>query len=301
MIPAVTSKVLIIGASFSGLHLVHYIKDNHQLYNVKQLEITLVDPKDYFEYTPGILHALTGSNSYSKISDLIPNMVGNLHYDPIKTDKENNVVTDVDIETVNCQVNIVRGLLMGFQPCTKKAFLCVNDDNNKESSSDTNEYISCIDYDILIICAGLPYTNPIRPSQQSLHVLPNNNNQAITSGLNYYNRKVEIDEFKNKLLLSQTILIAGGGLVGVELAAEIAIRMKYFTSNSKQQKIKRKIILITRSSALVDTLPTQAGVYVYDWLIKHGELYLKCALTDCLSYKNMKYYFYLATYLLIYV
>ena len=46
--------------------------------------------------------------------------------------------------------------------------------------------------------------------------------------------------------------------------------MKEYTNLKTQKKSKRKVILITRSKSLVDTLPQQAGVYVYDWMIKNG-------------------------------
>ena len=42
----IESKVLIVGGSFAGLHIAYHLK------NIAQ--VTLVDPKDYFEYSPGV-------------------------------------------------------------------------------------------------------------------------------------------------------------------------------------------------------------------------------------------------------
>ena len=48
-------KVIVVGGSFAGLCAIRYLK------KYRDLEITLVEPKDYFEYTPGVLHMLAGS------------------------------------------------------------------------------------------------------------------------------------------------------------------------------------------------------------------------------------------------
>ena len=42
----IETKVLVVGGSFAGLHIAYHLKSC--------AHVTLIDPKDYFEYSPGV-------------------------------------------------------------------------------------------------------------------------------------------------------------------------------------------------------------------------------------------------------
>jgi NADH dehydrogenase FAD-containing subunit len=59
-------KVIVVGGSFAGLCTIRHLK------KFEGLDVTLIDKKDYFEYTPGALHLLAGSNGdlFSPLEDV---------------------------------------------------------------------------------------------------------------------------------------------------------------------------------------------------------------------------------------
>lgn len=52
-------KILVIGGSFAGLCMYRHLYSYY--------DITVVDPKEFFEYTPGILVAFVDPNHYDKL------------------------------------------------------------------------------------------------------------------------------------------------------------------------------------------------------------------------------------------
>ena len=67
-----------------------------------------------------------------------------------------------------------------------------------------------ISYDALIITTGSPYTHPIKPNSLSLTLK---------------DRLLDIQSYINELKTINSIIVIGGGLVGVELAGEIISRI----------------------------------------------------------------------------
>ena len=107
----------------------------------------------------------------------------------------------------------------------------------------TNSEIT-IDYDILVIACGVGYSSPIRPAFSSLTMA---------------DRLVEVETFLKTVQKSNTILINGGGLIGVELAGELVHR--YY---------KRKSITLLNRSPLLNALPPKAGELATKWLQARG-------------------------------
>lgn len=150
-------KVLIIGGGFSGSLIAKKLERNFR--------VVLIDTKDYFEFTPGILRTIVEPEHLLKIQSL--------HKDYLRKTE----------------------ILIG----------CV-----KEVSSDyVNVNDKKINFDYLIISSGSRYSVPIK--EQDV---------AITL------RTKHLKESSKKLKESREILIIGGGLVGIELAAEIATHYK---------------------------------------------------------------------------
>jgi len=51
------ASVIIVGASFAGLAAARTLLHARHNKDKQPLRVTLIEPKDYFEYTPGILRA----------------------------------------------------------------------------------------------------------------------------------------------------------------------------------------------------------------------------------------------------
>ena len=92
----------------------------------------MIEPKDYFEYTPGVLHLLSGSNSNKALTGPISEVSrGSTH---------------------------IRGLFEGIKTSSQTAIIKNLDGQGKLE----------VPYDILILCTGSPYIAPIRPGLNSL-------------------------------------------------------------------------------------------------------------------------------------
>ena len=139
-------------------------------------------------------------------------------------------------------MNLVKGLFTGFNPAERIAFVkCLDGDEAcfKE-----------IKYDCLVICTGSSYVDPIKPSTLSYSI---------------HDRLEELCSFKEKLLRSRKVMVVGGGLVGVELAAELAVRNHELVESGNH----REVILLSKS-VLLGALPNLAGDYALSWLKKNG-------------------------------
>ena len=131
--------------------------------------------RDFFEYSPGVLHLLTGSNAYSTILSTI--------------------------ETVSQGSKVICGKFLGINSENKKVFI-----QSKLFPSTVSE----ISYDAVIMATGSPYTFPIKTSESVTRM-----NDRIT----------DIKEYVSQLQQMKNIIVLGGGLVGVELAAELVTRV----------------------------------------------------------------------------
>ncbi|HLC51632.1 MAG TPA: FAD-dependent oxidoreductase [Candidatus Nanoarchaeia archaeon] len=120
-------------------------------------------------------------------------------------------------------------------------------------------------YDYLVIASGSKYATPIKDS-----------NLVITA------RSHDLRNYAQKLKQSKQILIIGGGLVGIELAAEIACKFP-----------KKEIILVHASSELIERNPQKARNYAKRLLEDKGVNIIfneRVAVRDGI-YKTKKYSF----------
>jgi apoptosis-inducing factor 2 len=205
--PAVTTRapfrVVIVGGSFAGLATARHLA------SVDECEVHIVEPKDYFEYSPGMPHLLAGSGAKDTIFSAMTDTVGKAKH--------------------------TRGL---FQSINKDSTAAV------VQNLATNQTVS-LQYDALVIATGVKYTFPIR-ADQSAYAL----SQRIEHSVKY------IDQIKR----AKTILVNGGGLIGVEVAAELAHRYRE----------SGKTIIILNRSPLLNSLPARAGVLAEKWLKSNG-------------------------------
>ena len=184
-------KVVIIGGGFAGSLCAKKLE--------KDFNVILIDTKNYFEFTPGILRTIVEPEHIKKIQVL--------HTSYLKKTK----------------------ILIGEVKEINKNFLLVK---NKK-----------INYDYLIIASGSSYALPIK---QKNVILPNR-------------AEVLIKQY-NSLCKSKSVLIVGGGLVGVELTAEIIGRYKG----------DKKITLIHAENSLINRNHKKSIRYAEKFLKRKG-------------------------------
>jgi len=183
-------RVVVVGGGFAGTgvaqNLEHYF------------HVTLIDTKDYFEFTPSVLRTIVEPTHIKKLQ------VMHNHY--LRS------ATVIQKEALRIEPNRV-----------------ILDDR-------------AVPYDYLVINSGSTYNPPFKETK-----LIGSARGSTLRESNYTVRK------------AKTILIIGGGLVGVELAAEIAVHFP-----------KKEVTLVQSQSTLINRFPKRAIKYVTDFLKDKG-------------------------------
>ena len=194
-------SVVIVGGSFAGLRTQRELSDS--------FDVTLVDLKDYFEYTPGVLRLFTQPHRLRSLAAPLPRTRNKLHV---------GEATAVESDKVRVRT---RGAA-GAEPAEVE-----------------------LPYDYLVLACGTAYPcAPVKPTAEQ---------PSLSS------RQAAWDAAAAELREAPSAIVIGGGLVGVELAAEI---VEAFPS--------KEVTLITSGAALCSTLPRRVGVGVRGWLEKRG-------------------------------
>ncbi len=183
-------KIIILGGGFAGAYCARNLE--------KKFEVTLIDAKDYFEFTPAVLRTIVEPDHIHKIQVLHSQY---LH-----------------------RASIIKEEVKSITPTAVRI----------KSAS--------LPYDYLLLCSGSTYNTPIKEK-----------NLVITS------RAEELREYAQKLKEAHTVLIIGGGLVGVELAAEIVLAYP-----------AKKITVVHAKSELMERNPAQARQYAQKFLEQKG-------------------------------
>lgn len=212
-INSVPSKCLVVGGSFAGLCVTRHLIN-------KGINVVLVEPKDYFEYAPGIPHLLSGSGSY----------------EPLLSPLE---------KVVDKQVETIRGKFLGLSRFNQNEAIIQNINEENKTMN--------VKFDALVIATGVPYSFPIRPDIS----FGGNDSLSVKGRIQY------LEAFRKRLQsIKGNIIINGGGLIGVELAAEIFHRII-------RKQTDQNVIIISRSK-LLRTLPNLASKLATEWFIKNG-------------------------------
>lgn len=183
-------KVVIIGGGFAGAYAARKLEPD--------FTVTLIDSKDYFEFTPSVLRTIVEPEHLRKIQVL------HSHYLHKAQLVREEVKTITKLEAIT----------------------------NKQR----------IPYDYLIIASGSTYNTPIKEK-----------NLVIAT------RAQELRQYAHKLQQAKTVLIIGGGLVGVELAAEIVGKYP-----------EKEITLVHAKEELIERNPPKARQYARQFLERHG-------------------------------
>jgi len=183
-------KLVIIGGGFAGSAVAKALE--------KVFDTTLIDSKNYFEYTPGILRTIVEPGHIRKIQVL------HAHYL-----KRSKIIKD-------CVTRISE----------KHVFL------GKKR----------IPYDYLVIASGSLYGRPIKEQ-----------NVVISS------RASTLRSYYKKLCEAKRVIVIGGGIVGVEMAAEI---IEHYPD--------KKIILVHSRDELMPRSNKKSRAYAEKFLKKRG-------------------------------
>ena len=182
--------VVIIGGGFAGASLAKKLE--------KSFSVSLIDTKDYFEFTPGILRTIVHPKHMKKIQVL--------HSYYLHSSR------------------LIRGEVTDF------------------TSQDVFIGKRKIPFDYLFVCSGSRYNTPIKEKNI---VLPN--------------RADTLRKAHQKLEQAQSVLIVGGGIVGVELAGEIS----HFYP-------KKHVTLVHSKECLMERCVPRVQSYVKNYFFQRG-------------------------------
>lgn len=188
-------KIIVIGGGFAGALTAKKLEKK------KDFKVTLIDTKNYFEFTPGILRTIVSPSHIKKIQILHNHY---LH--------RSKIITDKVIEISEKYVKLKSG---------KK-----------------------IEFDYLVIASGSKYELPIK--EQDLIIST---------------RASHLRDCYEKLCKAKSILIIGGGLVGVELAGEILDHYK---------KENKKITIVHSAPEIIPRNNKKTIIYADNFLQKKG-------------------------------
>ena len=235
-------KVVVIGGGFAGMQAVFDLS--------KTCDVTLVDTKAYFEYTPGALSAMVGGGPMRRYkgSENSGERIGKLHRSYEKMCERVRArfahAADDGVKSV-CEEYI-----------------------SVRTAGEEGEENKKLEYDYLIIATGSNYggsTSGIKPMGGT----PGEGAKTGYARQKTFQRDAERvampssrkdnDNISND---EQTTLIVGGGVVGVELAADIAC------VRAKGKRTATNVVLAHDKNRLLDTLPKSASEYVEKWFKK---------------------------------
>lgn len=184
-------KVVVIGGGFCGALVAKLLSKK------KDVELVLIDKKDYFEYTPSVHKLMFDDNYESKIRVPFSNFV------------KGRIVTDS-----------LKQVMPEF----------VETDKEK------------IQFDYLVITTGIEYPIFLENKEKVF---------TVSNG-------VKSLELNSALKSAESVLVIGGGLIGVEVAGELV------------EKSKKKVIVVHPYDRFLERNPAGASSYARKVLEKRG-------------------------------
>ncbi len=185
-------KVIILGGGFCGAYVAK------KLDNKKNLDVTLIDKKDYFEYSPSLWKLLSNPSYHKRIIVPFTQFL-----------KHTRIITDPLIQVTPDYVEIKKEKIL---------------------------------FDYLVVATGIDYT-----------IFPKNTKNVfvVKSG-------EEVTEKSSRVQAAKTILIIGGGLIGTEVAGDLA-----------RQFPEKQLILIHSHNRLLERNTKGTSQYAKKYLEEH--------------------------------
>jgi len=212
--------VVIVGFSIAGFTVGEQLWDSHN--------VVFVDQRDHFEYWPGNLKQAVDGGIKDKI--ITP-------------------FADV-IKGYNNAFQFVQGRLLNVQKEANVIEVATDKDGSKRGT---------LQYDVLVLCTGFTYNNPIR--SDSVYTVQG--------------RKNNLETFAKQVDAAKNIAVVGSGIVAVELTGEIAYHAK---------AAEKKVSLIVRGEKILGQLDSKAGQAAEEHLkSKNVEIHYKTPDSDKLK------------------
>eukprot|EP00929_Paragymnodinium_shiwhaense_P119473 TRINITY_DN9137_c0_g1_i2.p1 TRINITY_DN9137_c0_g1~~TRINITY_DN9137_c0_g1_i2.p1 ORF type:complete len:483 (-),score=86.73 TRINITY_DN9137_c0_g1_i2:388-1779(-) len=189
--------VVIVGGNFAGQSALHELADN------PDFRVILIDQKDYFEYTPGVLRLFCEPTLFDSMAAPLPRGTHDVVLGRVTSVADNHVLV---------------------------------------SSSPGSEEM--VEFDYLILATGADYRQPITPA---------------VSDSTFATRSATWRKEALKVTHADSVLILGGGAVGVELAAEIACYHP-----------RKSVTLVQGNKHLVPLFPQQTIDHTEAWFRARG-------------------------------
>lgn len=194
--------VVIVGGSFGGLAALRHLTSHEP-----GLRVLLVDQREFFEYTPGILRLFCEPRLFSSMA---------------------------------------RGSPQGTHDFLLGSVTSVNDDHIVVATAGGRS--QRVEFDYLIMATGADFRRPVTPS-------------AVESTLTL--REATWQKEAAKVQAANSVLILGGGAVGVELAAEIVCHFP-----------EKRVTIIDAAPALLPLFPPKVAKHAERWFEDHGVEFL---------------------------
>lgn len=245
-------KVVIIGGGFAGLTLCRTLAKD------KMVDLTLVNSSDYIEYIPGILRALLYPSLLSNLQTPLTNLFAREY--PQQTFLQGEIQQIMhDSETCTGTI-LVQTDRRYYGHANRTDSHAGTNHLNRSTRSSTSlsssastfatDGIRTIPYDILVLSTGSSYPAPIK------------GNPTIDNIVTIQDRIEQIQKASVEIDRSRSILIVGGGPVGVELAGELVSK---YCPHGKPEQTKH-ITLVTAGKQLLEGFDPILAKAAYDWL-----------------------------------
>lgn len=249
---AVKKRVVVIGGGFAGMQIVKDLSF--------ACEVTLLDVRDYFEYTPGVLAAMVGggplrhgAGTSGRAAKLDRDGGGRKAPGPPSAAREDAMARIGRLQRSLRSVAPEKATVLRVASPNSFAVRCGTVD---VSSGEGSAPDVIINWDYLVFATGSAYPAPIKPA-----VVPSSSDGDATPESTSVGRREYFADAAARAGRAAHVLVIGGGVVGVELAAELAMA----TGRAPQ-----RVTLAHGASRLLDDLPRAASDHATRWLQRHG-------------------------------
>ena len=219
----------------------------------RRCEVTLIDVRDFFEYTPGVLGALVGGGPCRWLTGRGDNQIvrdGDLPEAGEVPSRNRDGMAAARLGELHRTFSDVapeqaRLLQVAPERYSLRPGAVVISNADECSINET------VLWDYLVLATGSSYPAPLKPA-------------GTHQTGRIHARQNRVEDFAvaaRKISRAKHVLVIGGGVVGVELAAEIAI-----TAGRAPQRVT----LVHSRKRLMDNLPVEASEYARRWLEGQG-------------------------------